>query len=153
MIDQQRPGTISITGISFEQMLEQVRYEGAYATRAQAEQAVRAVLAAFGRQLTGDERVELAARLPYEAAVTFTSQVPATEPLTGWAFVKELASRTGGSLATTRWDTGTVLRIVAQLAGEELLSRILAQLPGGYALLFGRAELTTCIPSRSAVGP
>lgn len=149
MIDQQLPG---ITGVTFEQMLEQVRYEGAYATRAQAEQAVRAVLDAFGRQLTGDERVELAARLPYEAAVTFTSQIPATEPLTGWGFVKELASRTDGSLATTRWDTGTVLRIVAQLAGEELLNRILAQLPSGYALLFGRAELTACVPSRSAVG-
>ncbi|KOG17082.1 DUF2267 domain-containing protein [Streptomyces viridochromogenes] len=139
MIDQQQP---SIVGMTFEQMLEQVRYEGAYATRAQAEQAVRAVLAAFGRQVTGEERVELAARLPYEAAVTFTSQIPATEPLTGWGFVKDLASRIGGSPATTRWDTGTVFRVVARLAGEELLSRILAQLPSGYALLFGRAELT-----------
>ncbi|MBC2906795.1 DUF2267 domain-containing protein [Streptomyces cupreus] len=128
--------------MTFEQMLERVRYEGAYATRAQAEESVRAVLAAFGRQLTGDERVELAARLPHEAAVTFTSQIPATEPLTGWGFVRDLASRTGGSPATTRWDTGTVLRIVAQLAGEELLGRILTQLPSGYALLFGRAELT-----------
>jgi hypothetical protein len=53
-----------------------------------------------------------------------------------------LASRTGGTVATTRWDTGTVRRIVAHLAGEELLTRILAQLPSGYALLFGRAELT-----------
>ncbi|MFF4352434.1 DUF2267 domain-containing protein [Streptomyces sp. NPDC001530] len=128
--------------MTFEQMLEQVRYEGAYATRAQAEQAVRDVLAAFGRQVTGEERVELAARLPYEAAVTFTSQIPATKPLTGWGFVEDLASRTGAGRATTRWDTGTVFRIVAQLAGEELLSRILAQLPSGYALLFGRAELT-----------
>ncbi|MFE0511997.1 DUF2267 domain-containing protein [Streptomyces sp. NPDC058964] len=128
--------------MTFEQMLEQVRYEGAYATRAQAEQAVRAVLAAFGRQVTGEERVELAARLPYEAAVTFTSQIPATEPLTGWGFVEDLASRIGGSPATTRWDSGTVLRVVAQLVGEELLSRILARLPSGYALLFGRAELT-----------
>lgn len=140
MITQQQPYR-STTGMAFEQMLERVRYEGAYATRAQAEQAVSAVLAAFGRQLTGEERVELAARLPYEAAVTLTSQVPATEPVTGWAFVKDLATRTGGSPATTRWDTGTVLRIVAQLAGEDLLSRILAQLPSGYALLFGRAEL------------
>ncbi|KMS70326.1 hypothetical protein ACM01_32005 [Streptomyces viridochromogenes] len=140
MIDQQQQP--SIVGMTFEQMLEQVRYEGAYATRAQAEQAVRAVLAAFGRQVTGEERVELAARLPYEAAVTFTSQIPATEPLTGWGFVKDLASRIGGSPATTRWDTGTVFRVVARLAGEELLSRILAQLPSGYALLFGRAELT-----------
>lgn len=129
-------------GMTFEQMLERVRYEGAYPTRARAEEAVRAVLAAFGRQLTGDERVELAARLPHEAAVILTSEVPATEPFTGWGFVKDLASRTGGTAATTRWDTGTVLRIVAQLAGEELLRRILAQLPSGHALLFGRAELT-----------
>ncbi|MDX3242580.1 DUF2267 domain-containing protein [Streptomyces sp. ME18-1-4] len=128
--------------MTFEQMLEQVRYEGAYATRAQAEQAVRVVLAAFGRTLTGDERVELAARLPHEAAVILSSQIPATEALTGWGFVKDLATRTGGTPATTRWDTGTVLRIVAHLAGEELLDRILAQLPSGYALLFGRAELT-----------
>ncbi|WP_242432762.1 DUF2267 domain-containing protein [Streptomyces sp. Root1310] len=127
--------------MTFEQMLERVRYEGAYPTRARAEQSVRTVLAALGRQLTGDERVALAARLPHEAAVGFTSEIPTTEPLTGWGFVKDLASRTGGTMATTRWDTGTVLRVVAQLAGEDLLSRVLARLPGGYALLFGRAEL------------
>lgn len=141
MIPLQEPCR-STVGMTFEQMLERVRYDGAYPTRAQAEQAVRAVLAALGRQLTGDERVELAARLPHEAAVTFTSEIPATQPLTGWGFVKDLTSRTGGTMATTRWDTGTVLRVVAQLAGDELLSRILARLPAGYALLFGRAELT-----------
>ncbi|UQA90826.1 DUF2267 domain-containing protein [Streptomyces halobius] len=141
MIPQQEPCRPAV-GMTFEQMLERVRYEGAYPTRARAEESVHAVLGALGRQLTGDERVELAARLPYEAAVTFTSGIPATEPLTGWGFVKDLASRTGGTAATTRWDTGTVLRSVAQLAGEELLTRILARLPSGYALLFGRAELT-----------
>jgi len=141
MISQQEP-CWSTVGMTFEQMLERVRYEGAYPTRAQAEETVRAVLSALGRQVTGDERVELAARLPREAAVTFASEIPATEPLTGSDFVKDLASRTGGTAATTRWDTGTVLHIVAQLAGKELLSRILAQLPSGYALLFGRAELT-----------
>ncbi|MGW4873736.1 DUF2267 domain-containing protein [Streptomyces chartreusis] len=49
------------------------RYEGAYATTAQAENAVRAVLAAFRHQLTGEEQVELAARLPHEAAAIFAS--------------------------------------------------------------------------------
>ncbi|MGY1503339.1 DUF2267 domain-containing protein [Streptomyces sp. QTS52] len=117
--------------MSFEQMLERVRYEGAYPTRAQAAESVRAVLAALGRQLTGDERAELAARLPFEAAVTLTAEIPATEALTGWGFVKDLAARTGGTAATTRWDTGTVFRVVGQLAGEELLSRILTQLPCG----------------------
>ncbi|MFF7753325.1 DUF2267 domain-containing protein [Streptomyces sp. NPDC007971] len=77
MIPQQEPRR-STVGMTFEQMLERVRYEGAYTTRAQAEVSVRAVLAALGRQLTGDERVELAARLAHEAAVTLTSEIPAT---------------------------------------------------------------------------
>ncbi|MGW2619525.1 DUF2267 domain-containing protein [Streptomyces sp. NPDC001500] len=135
---QERPSAV---GMTFEQMLERVRYEGAYPTRARAEESVHAVLAALGRQVSGDERVELAARLPRRAARVFTAEIPAAENLTGWGFVKDLASRTGGTPATTRWDAGTVLRVVAQLAGEDLLSRILARLPSGYALLFGRAEL------------
>ncbi|MGW3032958.1 DUF2267 domain-containing protein [Streptomyces sp. NPDC001178] len=129
-------------GGAYEQMLEKVRYDGAYPTREKAEQAVRLVLAGLGRQLTGDERVELAARLPLEAARILTAQIPDTQPLTGWAFVKDLAARTGASLATTRWDTGSVFSAVAAYAGSDLITRILSQLPSGYALLFGRAELT-----------
>lgn len=128
--------------MTFEQMLDKVRYEGAYPTRERAEEAVRLVLAGLGRQLTGDERVELAARLPRHAARILTEQTPDTQPLTGWAFVEDLAARTGATPATTRWDTGSVLATLAALAGPELLTRILRQLPSGYALLFGRAELT-----------
>ncbi|MEU8974802.1 DUF2267 domain-containing protein [Streptomyces monashensis] len=128
--------------MTYEQLLEKVRYEGAYPTREKAEKAVRLVLAGLGRQLTGDERVELAARLPFEAATILTAQIPDTRPLTGWAFVKDLAARTGDTLGTTRWDTGSVLVAVATLADPDLLTRILHQLPSGYALLFGRAELT-----------
>ncbi|MEU3741878.1 DUF2267 domain-containing protein [Streptomyces sp. NPDC032198] len=127
--------------MTFRQMLEKVRYEGAYPTPERAEEAVRLVLGGLGRQLTGDQRVELAARLPLEAARILTAEIPATEPLTGWGFVKDLATRAGASPATTRWDTGAVLTAVAALAGPELLTGILAQLPSGYALLFGRAEL------------
>lgn len=128
--------------MTFDQMLEKVRYEGAYPTRERAETVVRAVLAGLGRQLTGDERVDLAARLPVEAARVLAEQIPAPEPLTGWGFVKDLATRVGGTPATARWDTGSVLKVVTQLAGDGLVDRILAQLPSGYALLFGRIELT-----------
>jgi uncharacterized protein (DUF2267 family) len=128
--------------MSFVQMIEQVRYNGAYATRQRAEEVVSAVLAALGRRITGEERVELAARLPREAAGIFAAQIPETEAMTGWTFVRDLATRTGGTLATTRWDVGSVLGVVARLAGPDLLDRILAQLPSGYAILFGRAELT-----------
>ncbi|MEW2449320.1 DUF2267 domain-containing protein [Streptomyces parvulus] len=123
-------------------MLEKVRREGAYPTRERADEAVRLVLAALGRRLTGDARVDLAARLPLEAARTLTAQIPDTEPLTGWGFVQDLAARTGDSPATIRWDTGSVFVAVADCAGPELVTRILERLPAGYALLFGRAELT-----------
>ncbi|MBO8184962.1 DUF2267 domain-containing protein [Streptomyces spirodelae] len=140
-------------GMTYDQMVERVRYDGAYPTRERAEAVIHAVLAALGRRLSGDERVELAAVLPTEAARTFTAQIPETEQLTGWEFVKDLASRTGGTAATTRWDTGTVLALVARLAGEDLIGRVLDQLPAGYALLFGRAELSQPTMPRPARAP
>ncbi|TXS22331.1 DUF2267 domain-containing protein [Streptomyces sp. ms191] len=140
MYDQPRPNP-ALAVMTFDQMLERVRYEGAYPTRERAEEVMRTVLGAFGRQVTGDERVDLAHRLPVEAALALTSQVPATEQLTGWGFIKDLAARTGGSPATARWDAGAVLAVVSRVAGPDLLARVLRHLPGGYALLFGQAEL------------
>ncbi|MFF3612481.1 DUF2267 domain-containing protein [Streptomyces sp. NPDC002580] len=127
--------------MTFEQMLERVRYEGAYPTRERAAEAVHLILSGLGRRLTGDERVELAARLPFEAASVLTAQIPDPQPITGWAFVKDLADRSGATPATTRWDTGAVLAVVAAMAGPDLITRILSRLPSGYPLLFGRAEL------------
>ncbi|ARX89439.1 MULTISPECIES: DUF2267 domain-containing protein [Streptomyces] len=127
---------------AYEQMLEKVRYEGAYPTRERAEEAVREVLAGLGRQLTGDERVDLARCLPLEAARVLTAQIPDTQPLTGRDFVKDLATRSGASLATTRWDIGSVFAAVTAHAGPHLITRILRRLPTGYALLFGQADLT-----------
>ncbi|WP_330296924.1 DUF2267 domain-containing protein [Streptomyces sp. NBC_00503] len=140
MYDQPRPNPAP-PAMTFEQMLERVRYEGAYPTRERAEEAVRTVLTALGRQVTGDERLDLAQHLPVEAALTLTAQISDTEQLTGWDFVKDLATRTGGTPATARWDTGAVLSVVTRLAGPDLLARILRRLPDGYALLFGQAEL------------
>lgn len=137
----QPPSSGSHTALTFDQMLERVRYEGAFPTRERAAEAVHNVLSALGRQLTGDERVDLAQRLPLQAALALTAQIPALEHLTGWGFIKDLAARTGATPATTRWDTGAVLTVVTCLAGPDLLTRILHQLPPGYALLFGQAEL------------
>ncbi|MCM1950731.1 MULTISPECIES: DUF2267 domain-containing protein [Streptomyces] len=129
----------------YEQMLEKVRYEGAYPTRERADEAVRLVLSGLGRQLTGDERVDLAACLPLEAARVLTAQIPDPQPVGGWAFVKDLAARSGASLATARWDTGSVFAAVTAHAGTDLITRILHQLPAGWALLFGQAELNPAV--------
>ncbi|MET9479390.1 DUF2267 domain-containing protein [Streptomyces sp. NPDC006638] len=127
--------------MTYEQMLERIQYEGAYPTRERADRAARAVLAGLGRQLTGQERADLSAALPIEAALALSGQAPAAEALTGWGFVKDLATRTGTSPAIARWDTGSVFSALAALAGPDLLARTIAQLPPGYALLFGQAEL------------
>ncbi|MET7937368.1 DUF2267 domain-containing protein [Streptomyces sp. NPDC005322] len=128
--------------MTFDELIEAVRYDGIYPTRERAEEVTRTVLAALGRQLTGDERVALAAVLPTRAARMFAGEVPRPEPLTGWGFVKDIAAHTpGATRATARWDAGSVLGVLARLAGPELLARILGRLPDGYALLFGQAQL------------
>ncbi|MFE9813304.1 DUF2267 domain-containing protein [Streptomyces sp. NPDC005227] len=127
--------------MTFDEMLERVRHEGAYPTREHAAEAVHQVLAALGRQLTRNERVDLAQCLPVEAALALTTSVPDSAQLTGRDFVTDLASRSGTTPATTRWNTGAVLATVTHLTGPDLLARILHQLPEGYALLFGQAEL------------
>lgn len=149
MYDQPRPNP-SQTFMTFDQLLERVRYEGAYPTRERAAEAVHHVLSALGRQLTGEERAGLAQCLPVEAALTLTAQVPDTEHLTGWGFVKDLAARTGASPAVARWDTGAVLAVAGRLAGPDLLARILRRLPDGYALLFGQVELRRPQPLATA---
>ncbi|MFE9846970.1 DUF2267 domain-containing protein [Streptomyces goshikiensis] len=139
MYDQPRPN--AQPAMTFDQMLERVRYEGAYPVRERATEAVHHVMTALGRQLTNDEHVDLAQALPVEAALTLTARIPDAEHLTGWGFVKDLAARTGVSPAVARWDTRAVLAVVTRLAGSELIARILGQLPDDYALLFGQAQL------------
>ncbi|MFF7865970.1 DUF2267 domain-containing protein [Streptomyces qaidamensis] len=125
------------------QLIEAVRETGLYPTRTKAEQVTRTVLAALGTHVTGDERVDLARALPGEAARLIAAQIPATHRLTAARFVDEVASRTpGATSATARWDVSSVLSTLPPLIGDDLVTRILAQLPPGYALLFGRADLT-----------
>ncbi|CAL9516842.1 hypothetical protein SUDANB6_03763 [Streptomyces sp. enrichment culture] len=124
-------------------MVEEVRAAGQYATRAEAEQVIRIVLSALGGHVIGDERVDLAQALPEEAARIVASQIPATRPLTASEFVDSVAVRIEGSTpATARWDVSSVLSVLSPLVGDDLINRILAQLPPGYALLFGRADLS-----------
>lgn len=52
------PRTIAAPkAMTFDRLLEKIRYEGAYPTRERAEEALRAVLGGLGAQITGEERV------------------------------------------------------------------------------------------------
>nr|BFD84605.1 hypothetical protein StreXyl84_40060 [Streptomyces sp. Xyl84] len=130
------------TSRTWQTLTDRVREAGGYTTRAQAERVTRTVLSALGTHVTGDERVALARALPEEAARVIAAQIPVVRPLTAREFVESVASRLDNSTpATARWDTGTVLTVLADLLPPPVLTDVLAQLPPGYALLFGRAEL------------
>ncbi|MER6343246.1 DUF2267 domain-containing protein [Streptomyces sp. NPDC001532] len=127
----------------WQELLDAVREAGQYRTRAEAERITRTVLSALGGHVTGEERVALARALPTEAAATLASEIPLPRPLTAAEFVDSVATRMEGATpATARWDVTSVLTALPPLLGEALLTRVLAQLPHGWALLFGRPQLT-----------
>ncbi|XQE77953.1 DUF2267 domain-containing protein [Streptomyces microflavus] len=127
--------------MTFTGLLEKIRYEGAYPTRERAEEALSAVLGGLGAQITGEERVAFAAALP-RSRPRVHPRGPGGAPVPAAGFVDALAARTGGTAATARWDAGTVLAAVGSLMDPALVARIIDGLPTGYALLFGRAQLT-----------
>ncbi|MET9800409.1 DUF2267 domain-containing protein [Streptomyces sp. NPDC006368] len=128
--------------ITQDEFLTQVQERGQYTTTSEAERVTRAVLAALGAHLVGAERKELADRLPAPRRPLLLDPLPATTPLSPPDFVETVALLIEGATPdTARWDTSAVLSTLADQIHEDLLRRILTQLPPGYALLFGRAEL------------
>jgi uncharacterized protein (DUF2267 family) len=127
---------------TWEELVDAVRESGQYATAKEAERVTRTVLSALGGHVTGEERVALVRRLPERAARLVAAQVPVNSPLTAAEFVDYIAARVEGATpATARWDVSSVLAVLPLVAGDDVDDRVLAGLPSGYALLFGRPEL------------
>ncbi|MFJ6141237.1 DUF2267 domain-containing protein [Kitasatospora sp. NPDC092286] len=122
-------------------LLQHVRTLGRYTSDEEAERVLHAVLTALGSQLTGEERCDLAATLPERARAAFANQIPLPQSVAAPAFVEAGARALNTSLTGARWDVSFVLAALAGLAGDHLTDRLLADLPRGYALLFGRADL------------
>jgi len=121
--------------------LDAVRERGEYASPAEAERSARVVLALLGAHLVGGVRAELAARLPEALALVLLNPLQAHEPLAPERYVRATAAWIEGATEkTATWDVSAVLSVVADVAGEDLMKRILFQLPPGYDLLFGRPQ-------------
>ncbi|OEU86661.1 hypothetical protein DB35_23600 [Streptomyces abyssalis] len=130
------------TGMQWNELVTRVREYGRYATDAETKQVIRVVLSALGGHLTNGVRERVAGRLPATAAETLRYQLPATKPLTAAEFVETVARRLDGATsATARWDVSSVLAVLAEVCGDDLTDQVLADLPEGYALLFGRGQL------------
>ncbi|MGW8885803.1 DUF2267 domain-containing protein [Streptomyces sp. NPDC055749] len=119
--------------------MDAVQDRGSYGSPYEAERAARTVLALLGAHLVGQERSELAARLPDTFALILLNPLQAAEPLSPERFVRATAAWIDGATEQTAvWDVGAVLSVAADAAGEDLTRRLLLQLPPGYDLLFGR---------------
>ncbi|MFF9781893.1 DUF2267 domain-containing protein [Streptomyces nigrescens] len=122
----------------WETFLAQVQERGEYDSPQEAERAARVVLALLGAHLVGEERAELAADLPETFALILLNPLQAAEPLDPERFVRATAAWIEGATEeTAKWDVGAVLSVVADAAGEDLMQRVLLQLPPGFDLLFG----------------
>ncbi|MFC7810127.1 DUF2267 domain-containing protein [Streptomyces olivaceus] len=126
-----------------EAFLDHVKERGEYDTAQEAERAARVVLALLGAHLVGDVRAQLAAYLSEGFALILLNPLQSAEPLSPERFVRATAAWIeGASEQTATWDVSAVLSTVADTAGDDLLGRILLQLPPGYDLLFGRPQPT-----------
>ncbi|MBP8536059.1 DUF2267 domain-containing protein [Streptomyces sp. MK37H] len=118
-----------------------IQERGEYPTPQEAERASRVVLALLGAHLVGEVRAELADRLPESLALILLSPLQAHEPLSPERFIRATAAWIEGATEkTATWDVSAVLSVVADVASEDLMNRILLQLPPGYDLLFGRPQ-------------
>ncbi|MCW2873135.1 DUF2267 domain-containing protein [Actinacidiphila oryziradicis] len=125
----------------WDAFLAAVQERGEYSSPEEAERAGRVVLGLLGAHIVGSERAELAARLPETYALVLLNPLPAPEPLSPERFVRATAAWIEGATEeTAKWDVSAVLSVVADAADEELMGRVLLQLPPGYDLLFGRPQ-------------
>ncbi|MET9509679.1 DUF2267 domain-containing protein [Streptomyces flavidovirens] len=129
--------------MKWDAFLAAVQERGQYSSRQEAERATRVVIALLGAHVVGSERSELAARLPETCALLLLNPLPAAEPLGPQRFVRATAAWIEGATEeTAKWDVSAVLSVVADAADDELMRRVLLQLPPGYDLLFGRPQAT-----------
>ncbi|MGW4226212.1 DUF2267 domain-containing protein [Streptomyces bauhiniae] len=131
-----------MTTSDWTDLVEAVRETGRYPTTAEAEQVTRIVLSGFGGMLRGDSRAAFTEALPPEACEALSSPTPEILQPTAREFVESMATRIEGATpATARWHVSSVLNVLAERAGTLTTAHLIAQLPPGYALLFGLAEL------------
>jgi uncharacterized protein (DUF2267 family) len=118
-----------------------VEERGEYSGRAEAEEALRNVLEALGRRLTGAESRHVASQLPAELK-PFLEQAPApAEKLGPEQFIDHLSSVTGENRESAKWDASAVLTTLAEAVTGGQLNQILSELPSGFAVYFGKPEL------------
>jgi uncharacterized protein (DUF2267 family) len=126
----------------YDEFLAKVRERGEYPDRAEAERVTRLVLGVLAQRLDPDEAGDLAAQLPAPVDAALTEGQGPAAAFGVQEFLGRVATGAGATVRTARWDASAVLCTVAEAVSGGELNDVLTQLPSGYAVLFGRANLS-----------
>ncbi|MFF5536484.1 DUF2267 domain-containing protein [Streptomyces cinerochromogenes] len=124
------------------EFLAQVRDRGEYRSQEEAEDISAAVLGVLAARITPEEAEDLAAQLPAPLDDVLHGEREGPRSLGREEFLRRVAQRTGARPRTAEWDASAVLSTVADAVSGDEVDHLLSQLPGSYADLFGRPELS-----------
>jgi uncharacterized protein (DUF2267 family) len=127
----------------YDEFLAEVRELGEYEDQEEAGQVTAAVLTVLSTRLPGETVEKLVAQLPEPLKeVPRRARQPEPESFGVEGFYERVAELTGGRARTAEQDAGAVLTTVAGAVSGGELNQLLSHLPSGYAVMFGKPELT-----------
>ncbi|WP_031508853.1 DUF2267 domain-containing protein [Streptomyces megasporus] len=127
----------------YDEFLARVRDLGEYKSQKEAEEITDAVLSVFASRITPGEVEDLAAQLPgHLSDVLQENRVDQPETFGVEEFCRRVGERTGARPRTAEWDASAVLAPMSEAISGGEFNQILSQLPSGYAVLFGKPELS-----------
>jgi uncharacterized protein (DUF2267 family) len=126
------------------EFLARVRELGEYTSQDEAAMVTDAVLSVLARRISPGEVDDPASQLPGPLGQALAEAKQAQAESFGIEeFYRRVAERTGARPRTAEWDASAVLTTLAGAVPGGELNQIISQLPSGYAVLFGKADLAS----------
>ncbi|MET7572155.1 DUF2267 domain-containing protein [Streptomyces sp. NPDC005492] len=128
--------------MKYDEFLARVRERGEYTGQDEAAKVTEEVLSVLAGRISPGEVDDLASQLPgpLEQVLTDAERHQA-ESYGIEEFYRRIGERTGARPRTAVWDASAVLTTVADAVSGGELNQVISQLPSGYAVLFGKADL------------
>lgn len=129
--------------MEYDKIVATIRERGQYQSAGEAEQVAKSVLQVLAGRIGPGEVLDLAEQLPQPLADALRSGTrDRAESYGVEEFCRRIAGRTGAGPQTAEWDASAVLSTVAEAVSGGELNQVLTQLPSGYAVLFGKVDLS-----------
>ncbi|MFI1166876.1 DUF2267 domain-containing protein [Streptomyces sp. NPDC020801] len=128
--------------MKYDEFLARVRERGEFKTPNEAASVSETVLGVLAERISPGEVQELASELPPPLGQTVAGmRHEQAESFGVEEFYRRVSQGTRPRPRTAEWDASAVLTTVGEAISGGELNQIISQLPSGYAVLFGKAEL------------